>query len=109
MRMWWEDGGEAYLVELVAKVDGVDVVAFEIGEHDDLLRPIRREDGMDVPMERCEQDGERCVRWMLSVYRGFASDSMIERWLRTKKTIVKRRTAESRTERRKSQPVQRQR
>ena len=26
-----------YLVELVAKVDRVDVVAFEIGEHDDLL------------------------------------------------------------------------
>ena len=29
--------GEAYLVELIAEVYGVDVVALEVGEHDDLL------------------------------------------------------------------------
>lgn len=30
--------GKTYLIELIAKINRVDVVAFEIGEHDDLLR-----------------------------------------------------------------------
>ena len=39
--IWREDGGKAYLVELVAEVYGVDVIALEVGEHDDLLSSSR--------------------------------------------------------------------
>lgn len=38
-----QKGEGTHLVELVAEVDGVDVVALEVGEHDDLRVRIREE------------------------------------------------------------------
>ena len=70
--------GEAYLVELIAEVYGVDVVALEVGEHDDL---------------RAEEDKF-----------GMRRDWKREDKGRTKKTMVKRRPAAIRTEKRKSHP-----
>lgn len=69
--------GGTDLVELIAEVYGVDVVALEVGEHDDL-----------------------CGRWRLVRKREGG---------RTKKTMVKRRPAAMRTEKRKSHPGRRQR
>lgn len=31
---------KTYLIELVAQIDGIEVVAFKIGEHDDLLKRV---------------------------------------------------------------------
>ena len=64
---------EAYLVELIAEVYGVDVVTLEVGEHDYLDKALARK---------------------------MASKGRI----RTKKTMVKRRPAAIRTEKRKSHP-----
>jgi hypothetical protein len=88
MEAWFE--AATYLVELVAEVDGVDVVAFQVGEHDDLRmmqeRGTLREGRCQLGFGRDRGDG--CLAW-----------------IRTKKTMVKSRTAESRTDKRKSQPV----
>ena len=67
------------MVELVTEIYGVDIVALEVGEHDDL-----RAEGDKFGMRR---DWKR------------------EDKGRTKKTMVKRRPAAIRTEKRKSHPA----
>ena len=111
----WRDafGVQTYLVELVAEVDRVDVVAFEVGEHNDL------QDGMPICRERGGAVSRRssCDRIKCGVsrsqhgraYRQLSAKGSLTlgmgKQIRTKKTMVKRRTAESSTDRRKSQPV----